>query len=278
MPCADEGSDSNAVLKSLTQLQPLPMACVRDAAELAAAAFVDSPVYAYIFEHMATSERQLALAWLFERNITLRLPLGAANCAFGSASKAGNSEIVCFFLMEPPDAPEISAITMLLNGILQFPFRFGFRAFSRLLSVKAWYERRERELLGAHRSRFCSLERMVVRPGIQGLGVGSLCLSAAIERASDTGLGVLLSTQLPQNVAFYRRLGFEVIAEEPPPFAPHISNWFMGRPPPGDDGLLHICAATSGPPPSLQSPNPKLGIWVLVAVCVLGLAWRRTSP
>jgi len=40
------------------ELQPLPVACVRDAAELAAAAFVDSPIYVYIFEPMAASNRQ----------------------------------------------------------------------------------------------------------------------------------------------------------------------------------------------------------------------------
>jgi GNAT superfamily N-acetyltransferase len=255
------------------QLQPLPAACVRDAAELAAAAFVDSPIYVYIFEMMNASERRGALAWLFERNIRLRMPLGSAKCAFSS-----DSSMACFFMLEPPDSPEISALTLLQNGILQFPFRFGFRAFFRLLSVKAYYERRERELLGAQRSRLCSLERMVVRPGVQGRGVGSSCLSIAIERAAATGLGVFLATQLPKNVAFYRRLGFEVIAEESSAFAPHISNWFMIRPPPGGDcGLLGGRAGATGP--SMQSPKLALGIWVLIAAGTLavGMAWLRRA-
>ena len=205
-------------------------------------------IYLFIFSLSLSPSLsiQLALAWLFERNIRLRLPLGSAKCAFGSDDKPDAPEMVCFFMLESPDTPEISSITMLQNGILQFPFRFGFRAFSRLLSVKSYYERRERELLGFQRSCMCTLERMVVRPGVQGRGVGSSCLSVAIEGVADTGLGVFLSTQLPKNVAFYRRLGFEVIAEESSEFAPHISNWFMVRPPPGDDGLLGVRAGVTG--------------------------------
>ena len=62
------------------ELQPLHVACVRDAAELAAAAFVDSPIYVYIFEHMAASKRQADTHRHMYTQTHIVLPRAAALC------------------------------------------------------------------------------------------------------------------------------------------------------------------------------------------------------
>jgi hypothetical protein len=61
------------------ELQPLPVAYVRDAAELAAAAFVDSPIYAYIFESMTASKRQADTHRQMDIQTHILLPLSAAH-------------------------------------------------------------------------------------------------------------------------------------------------------------------------------------------------------
>jgi hypothetical protein len=41
----------------------------------------------------------------------------------------------------PAQAPEVSTLTMIRKGILLLLYRFGWRAFARLLEVKAYHER-----------------------------------------------------------------------------------------------------------------------------------------
>lgn len=60
------------------------------------------------------------------------------------------------------------------------------------------------------------VRRVAVTPELQGRGIGRALMAWAERQASDRGLarvtvGVRLS--LPGNLAFYRRLGYEVVAE-----------------------------------------------------------------
>jgi GNAT superfamily N-acetyltransferase len=205
---------------SVGGLETLQAGCVEEAAGLAAAAFVNSPAYAYIFEALDESARLKALTWLFEVNIRLRLDSGAARCAYAQQA-GGRAEMVCFFMMLPPNSEEIGTWAMVANGILGFPFRFGFQAFWRLLEVKARHDHLEHTFLEARSSNrpFCRLERMVVHPSWQGKGVGSRILGNAIAEATSKGYGVKLSTQEALNVTFYSRLGFAVVGEPEPYFA-----------------------------------------------------------
>jgi GNAT superfamily N-acetyltransferase len=246
-------------------LRPLPAAHVKQAARLTAAAFLHSPSYCFIFEGLTEAARFDALAWLFEKNFELRLGVvGAARCAFDDdddPSAGEHGRLICSFLLEPPDAPPVSAWAMVRAGILSLPVRYGARALVRLLAVKAAYESRERALLcggdgGCDRARYCSLERMVVDPACQGRGVGRACLGAALLECESRGLGVFLSTQEPQNVRFYRRLGFEVLVEEPASFSAKVTNWFMVKRPPlrppssAEGGVVSTTAARSDSEPA----------------------------
>ena len=127
--------------------------------------------------------------------------------------------MVCFFMILPPDSKEIGALAMVANGILRFPFRFGFRAFARLLEVKSRHDRLDRALLdsrpggGGGSAPLRRLERVVVRAGWRGMGVGGRCLGEALAESDASGHGVSLSTQEARNVAFYSRLGFAVVGE-----------------------------------------------------------------
>jgi GNAT superfamily N-acetyltransferase len=221
---------------SVGGLETLQAGGVEEAAGLAAAALVHSPAYAYIFEALDESARLKALTWLFEVNIRLRLDSGAARCAYAQRA-GGRAEMVCFFMMLPPNSEEIGTWAMVANGILSFPFRFGFQAFWRLLEVKARHDRLDRTFLEARSNplgTFCRLERMAVHPSWQGKGVGSRILGDAIAEAASQGYGVKLSTQEPRNVTFYSRLGFTLVEQQPylAVFGQAHTNYEMSKEPP----------------------------------------------
>jgi ribosomal protein S18 acetylase RimI-like enzyme len=187
----------------------LQLHMVDEAASLAAAAFVHAASYSYIYEGLTEDQRLEALTWLFRTNIRLRVvqkEKHGAWCAFDTTGK----RMLCFFMLQPPGLGDIGTLTMVRNGILLFPFRFGFRAFRRLLEVKDFHENVEKKAQIDFQTELGQLERMVVHPDAQCGGIGSRCLDEAL---AASGFSVLLETQSPLNVKFYTRLGFEVLGE-----------------------------------------------------------------
>jgi ribosomal protein S18 acetylase RimI-like enzyme len=76
-----------------------------------------------------------------------------------------------------------------------------------------------------------------VEPGLQGTGIGRALLSAFGARMDDVGEVAWLETDKPENVAFYRRHGFEVVEEVelPEHAAGRLTTWFMRRDPRSPD-------------------------------------------
>jgi ribosomal protein S18 acetylase RimI-like enzyme len=69
-----------------------------------------------------------------------------------------------------------------------------------------------------------------VVPGRRGQGLGSALLRPVLTAADATGLPAYLETPTPENLSFYRRLGFVVAGEGPlPRDGPNI--WRLLRPP-----------------------------------------------
>ena len=130
----------------VSALVELPKERVGEAAELAAAAFLHSPGYCYIFEGLSVAQRRRALKWLFVKNFTVRHGSGVARCAF-----AEGGEMACFFMIQTPESGEVGAWTMLRHGILDAVPRFGLRPFFRLLEVKGYHERLERAFVADQR-------------------------------------------------------------------------------------------------------------------------------
>ena len=67
-----------------------------------------------------------------------------------------------------------------------------------------------------------------VEPGLQGRGVGSAVMRALCDALDEAGEIAFLETETPDNVVFYRRLGFEVTGEAR---LPGLPLWFMRRDP-----------------------------------------------
>ena len=70
-----------------------------------------------------------------------------------------------------------------------------------------------------------------VAPELQGRGLGSRLMRPVLERADRDGLPVTLETGQPRNLPIYRRHGFEVRRELPPPEPGGPPVWTMRRMP-----------------------------------------------
>jgi len=77
---------------------------------------------------------------------------------------------------------------------------------------------------------------MVVRPDMQGKGVGTHALKQALDEADDAGLPVMLATQEERNIRFYRRLGFEVVRTDDIAF--NISSTMIRQPIPNQKSAV----------------------------------------
>ena len=94
--------------------------------------------------------------------------------------------------------------------------------------------RRLRALMGAadaHKptSPHWYLAVAAVAPRAQGRGVGRRVIAAGTDEADAAGVPTVLDTATPANIAIYRRLGFETVAEFTLPDGPTM--WVMQREP-----------------------------------------------
>jgi ribosomal protein S18 acetylase RimI-like enzyme len=67
-----------------------------------------------------------------------------------------------------------------------------------------------------------------VEPGLQGRGVGAKVMRLLCDAMDQNGEIAFLETEKPENVVFYRRLGFEVTSESE---LTGLHTWFMRRAP-----------------------------------------------
>ena len=67
-----------------------------------------------------------------------------------------------------------------------------------------------------------------VEPGLQGRGVGAKVMRLLCDAMDHNGEVAFLETEKPENVVFYRRLGFEVTSESD---LTGLHTWFMRREP-----------------------------------------------
>lgn len=76
---------------------------------------------------------------------------------------------------------------------------------------------------------------VAVHPDHQGRGLGTLLMAKVCSELDAAGVPGYLETDKEQNVAFYERCGFEVVASDR---VIGVRNWFMSRPPSaGDIGI-----------------------------------------
>lgn len=203
--------------------EDLPRSGFPSAAELLTEAFFDNPAHVYLLPDEERRERRLR--WLLARNLRVQAGLGRSFCLRG---ERGRVDAMGFW--HPPGAKSVGLLTMLRHGFALAAFALGPGAVRRMLETVEGIEAQRSEAQAGVPAWY--LHNMAVRQSLRGSGIGSRLLGSQLERVVDpSGQPAVLATQRPENVVFYRRLGFEVASERrigAGPFA--FDNWIMLRP------------------------------------------------
>jgi len=194
-------------------------------ASLLAATFEVDAGYRYLFPD--ARERPAGLESFFTRNLQVHLPHRCTQVVLGA-----RGEIEATVTLRPPSGIAISTLTMVRRGLVPFALKHGRAAVKRLFWLKDTYDRLEGE--AARGEPHWHVHMMAVRPDLQGRGLGSALIREVLERAlREAKRPIVLTTHLPENVVFYRRVQLEVCGEQelrPPDDRPYTV-WSMRRDP-----------------------------------------------
>jgi N-acetylglutamate synthase-like GNAT family acetyltransferase len=125
-----------------------------------------------------------------------------------------SGEIAGTFTLVPPGGVKRTLRDYLQTGIPAFISRFGFSVFCRMLGLENHNKKILTEAIQSKEYYYLSM--VVVKEKYRRKGIGSFAVSSCLNEWLQTErrchvLG--LTTQLPENVSFYSRLGFEKIDE-----------------------------------------------------------------
>ena len=178
----------------------LTLADRRPAAELLADAFLDNPAHAFIYPDEAT--RRARLEWLMAVNLGAQFAVGRS-----FAQVAEDRSIMAMAFWHAPGAPKASLFQLMRYGFFAMPVRQGWSPFQRMLTAVEAIETRRLASLRGRESWY--LNNMVVAADHRGRGLGARLLDRQLrEVVAPSGAPASLSTQKPENVNFYERLGF----------------------------------------------------------------------
>jgi GNAT superfamily N-acetyltransferase len=179
---------------------------VPSAARLLADAFLTNPAHVSIFPDFETRAAQLE--WLLRANLRSQLASARSFCLTDA-----ETVLAMGFWTRSVD-PGPGPARLVRGGLLAAPLRIGLAGLGRALRVSRQIDHEVR--LALEDRPFWYLNNMAVAARLRGRGVGRALLEDELARvrAIDPGLAVALSTQRPENVAFYESLGFEPVRDE----------------------------------------------------------------
>ena len=173
-------------------------------------AFKTNPAYSIIFKKKEQSEA--GLLWLFKTNLFM---LNKQQILTNVIKEKNTGKIIGTFTIIPPQGIKSSISVYAKIGLPKFIWKFGINSLVRMLSLDKYNKKLLAEAMQI--SNYYYLSMVVVKEEYRGLGVGTFALKRAIEelKSSVSYLNLMgLTTQLPENIVFYSRLGFEKLDEK----------------------------------------------------------------
>lgn len=194
------------------------------ATRLLADAFLTNPAHVYICpDHQ---RRRLQLEWLLGGNLRMQPDLDYSFCL------ANENEVQAMGFWTRSSGPRPSMLQKVRAGFLAAGSRLGPAGVRRLFEVTSQIDRQLSETFGA--TPYWYLNNMVVAKDLRGTGVGTRLLAEQLSIVAQAApsLPSALTTQRPENVVFYERLGFRVAVEHIVGSGPvAFRNWVMSHPP-----------------------------------------------
>jgi Acetyltransferases len=172
-------------------------------------AFISNPAYSIIFKNK--DQLKEGLLWLFKSNLFI---LNRHETLTSVIKEKHSGKIIGTFTIIPPQGIKKELSDYLKVGIPGFIMRFGIDPLFRMLKLDEYCK----ELLtkSIESNKYYYLHMVVVQKEWRGKGIGSYAIKSALEKLASTNpscklLG--LTTQLPENVIFYSKLGFDKLDE-----------------------------------------------------------------
>ena len=182
---------------------------IEDVADMLTDAFITNPAYSIIFKK--ENQRREGLRWLFKTSLMLNNHQQALTRV---VKEKDTEEIIGTFTLIPPQGVKNGLSVYTKIGIPDFIAKFGLKSFIRMLGLDKCNKSSLTEAIKT--STYYYLSMVVVREAYRGMGIGSYAIKQAVQEliASHPACKVMgLTTQLPENVTFYSRLGFVVLNE-----------------------------------------------------------------
>jgi len=211
-------------------LRELRRAELPEAANLLARGMFDNPIIKSAFRISDTERRTRALERFFVPVLGGLYQRGVIGCALCDGSLVG----VCG--MVPPGNCRPKALEMLA----MLPPLVARNRIERVLRImRCVREWARRDLAEPH----WHLGPVAVDPRLQGHGIGTALLTSWCSRINDHSMLSYLETDKYKNVPFYRKFGFNVIAEVE---VLGVLTWFMSRPGVGSaPSVVHECPGST---------------------------------
>jgi ribosomal protein S18 acetylase RimI-like enzyme len=108
-----------------------------------------------------------------------------------------------------PESGSMSLPRMLGAGFWRMPFTLGLGGLGRFMKALSATEPFHKQVEGPH----WYLLAVGTRAARQGQGLGSRLVELGTARADQAGVPCYLETATDQNIAFYRKRGFEIVGQ-----------------------------------------------------------------
>lgn len=180
-----------------------------EAATILVDAFESNLAYASIFVNK--DKLRDGLFWLFKTNLFL---INRRQSVTKVVRMKNSMEIIGIFSLLPPNGIKSELRDYLKIGIPRFIMSFGFSALRTMLKMDALNKQLLTNAIGANEYYYLSM--VAVKADYQGSGIGSYMIDNCLQKLRSINRichTVGLTTQLPENVTFYTRLGFQKLNE-----------------------------------------------------------------
>ncbi|NJR20899.1 MAG: GNAT family N-acetyltransferase [Richelia sp. CSU_2_1] len=179
---------------------------IASASEIAAKAFENDPVFAYLTPENRELRLQ-ALTWLMGKAIEYCIP---HNNVYTTPDLQGIAGWLPPYQFSS-DPFQLLQLVMQLQ-LYNLPFKCGWNRAGRWLAFLSASEQAHQQDMGDRPHWY--LELMVVNPASQGKGIGSRLLQPGLDRADRDGLPCYVVTFTEQAVRFYQKNGFEILRNQ----------------------------------------------------------------
>lgn len=190
-------------------IEHLHFSDINELATVLTNAFYSNPAYVAVFRDKTRLKE--GLFWLFKASLHInnqKEPLTRI------IKEKDTGEIIGTYTLIPPEGVKKNISVYSKIGIGSFISTFGLSALTRMLSLDAKNKKVLSDSLGNSQHYYLSM--VVIKEEYRGKGIGSAALKQTIHDLIDSKPAcrlIGLTTQLPENVTFYSRLGFTTLDE-----------------------------------------------------------------